>query len=121
MDGVGVGELPDAADYGDRGTNTVAHIATSQNLKVPFLASLGLAKLVPDLQAPESLTGAFGKMNEASPGKDSTTGHWEMAGIVLEKAFLTYPKGFPNAARPRRQPSQREVPDRLCPQSIYGV
>ncbi len=96
MDGVGVGELPDAADYGDRGTNTVAHIATSQNLKVPFLASLGLAKLVPDLQAPESLTGAFGKMNEASPGKDSTTGHWEMAGIVLEKAFLTYPKGFPN-------------------------
>ena len=96
MDGVGVGELPDAADYGDRGTNTVAHIAASQSLNVPFLASLGLARLVPDLQGPESLTGAFGKMNEASPGKDSTTGHWEMAGIVLEKAFLTYPKGFPN-------------------------
>ena len=96
MDGVGVGELPDAADYGDRGTNTVAHIATTQNLEVPFLASLGLAKLVPDLRAPEFLTGAFGKMNEASPGKDSTTGHWEMAGIVLEKAFLTYPKGFPS-------------------------
>lgn len=95
MDGVGVGELPDAAEYGDRGTNTVAHIATSQSLKVPFLSSLGLARLVPELPAPETLTGAFGKMNEASPGKDSTTGHWEMAGIVLEKAFRTYPKGFP--------------------------
>ncbi len=96
MEGVGVGELPDAADYGDRGTNTVAHIATSQPLKVPFLASLGLAKLVPELPAPASLIGAFGKMSAASPGKDSTTGHWEMAGIVLEKAFRTYPKGFPN-------------------------
>ncbi len=96
MDGVGVGELPDAADYGDRGTNTVAHIATSQSLNVPFLASLGLAKLVPELPAPASLIGAFGKMSAASPGKDSTTGHWEMAGIVLEKAFRTYPKGFPN-------------------------
>ncbi len=96
MDGVGVGELPDAADYGDRGTNTVAHIATSQTLNIPFLASLGLAKLVPELPAPESLSGAFGKMNEASPGKDSTTGHWELAGIVLEKAFRPYPTGFPS-------------------------
>ena len=96
MDGVGVGELPDAADYGDRGTNTVAHIATSQTLNIPFLASLGLAKLVPELPSPESLSGAFGKMNEASPGKDSTTGHWEMAGIVLENAFRTYPTGFPS-------------------------
>ena len=96
MDGVGVGELPDAGDYGDRGTNTVAHIATSQSLNIPSLASLGLAKLVPELRAPESLSGAFGKMNQASPGKDSTTGHWEMAGIVLEKAFRTYPTGFPS-------------------------
>ncbi len=91
-----MGELPDAADYGDRGTNTVAHIATSQTLNVPYLASLGLAELVPELPAPESLRGAFGKMNAASPGKDSTTGHWEMAGIILEKAFRTYPEGFPN-------------------------
>ena len=91
-----MGELPDAADYGDRGTNTVAHVATSQTLNVPYLASLGLAELVPELPAPESLRGAFGKMNAASPGKDSTTGHWEMAGIILEKAFRTYPEGFPN-------------------------
>ena len=91
-----MGELPDADDYGDRGTNTVAHIATSHTLNIPYLASLGLAKLVPELPAPDSLKGAFGKMNEASPGKDSTTGHWEMAGIVLEKAFRTYPEGFPN-------------------------
>ena len=95
MDGVGVGELPDAEDYGDRGANTVAHIAASQSLSIPFLARLGMGELVPALRSHDSILGAFGKMNERSPGKDSTTGHWEMAGIVLEEAFRTYPQGFP--------------------------
>ena len=95
MDGVGVGELPDAADYGDQGANTVAHIAASQSLSIPFLASLGMSELIPAVTSGGSLRGAFGKMNERSPGKDSTTGHWEMAGIVLEKPFRTYPQGFP--------------------------
>jgi len=95
MDGVGVGELPDAADYGDRGANTVAHVAASQSLSIPVLASLGMSELVPGVTAGGRLRGAYGKMNERSPGKDSTTGHWEMAGIVLEKAFRTYPQGFP--------------------------
>ena len=96
MDGVGVGELPDAGDYGDQGANTVAHIAASHSLSIPFLASLGMSELVPAVTSGGSLRGAFGKMNERSPGKDSTTGHWEMAGIVLEKAFRTYPHGFPS-------------------------
>jgi phosphopentomutase len=95
MDGVGVGELPDAADYGDRGANTVAHVAESQSLSIPFLARLGLAKLVPQLGSTDAASGAFGKMSERSPGKDSTTGHWEMAGVILEQAFRTYPDGFP--------------------------
>jgi len=95
MDGVGVGELPDAADYGDEGANTVAHIAASQSLSIPFLASLGMSELVPEVTSGGNLRGAYGKMSERSPGKDSTTGHWEMAGIVLEKAFRTYPQGFP--------------------------
>ncbi len=95
MDGVGVGELPDADEYGDAGANTVAHIAASQSLEIPFLARLGLSRLVPELGPVNEPSGAFGKMGERSPGKDSTTGHWEMAGIVLEKAFRTFPDGFP--------------------------
>lgn len=98
MDGVGVGALPDAAAYGDVGANTLSHVARSTSVRIPFLSRLGLFQLVPELQdqgASGPLTGAYGKMKECSPGKDSTTGHWEMAGVVLEKAFRTYPKGFP--------------------------
>ena len=99
IDSAGIGELPDAAAYGDEGSNTLGNIATRVGLAVPFLRSLGLDRLVPlDVRAPAGTTtprGAFGRMAEASPGKDSVTGHWEMAGIVLDQPFPTFPQGFP--------------------------
>ena len=96
MDSVGIGELPDAAVYGDQGSNTVGNIARQIPLAVPTLRSLGLDRLV-DIGGgtPGAVRGAFGRMAEASAGKDSVTGHWEMAGIVLEHAFPTFPAGFP--------------------------
>jgi phosphopentomutase len=95
MDSVGIGELPDADAYGDRGSNTLGNIARAVPLRVPTLRSLGLARLVDiggDRPAP---VGACGRMAEASPGKDSVTGHWEMAGLILPRAFPTFPDGFP--------------------------
>jgi len=95
MDSVGIGELPDAAAYGDQGSNTVGNIARAVGLRVPTLRSLGLARLVDiggDAPAPR---GAAGRMAEASPGKDSVTGHWEIAGLVLDRPFPTFPHGFP--------------------------
>ena len=98
LDSVGIGELPDAAAYGDVGSNTLGNIATQVLLKIPTLRSLGLAELVPGLSSINDsrplLRGAYGRMAEASPGKDSVTGHWEMMGIVLEQAFPTFPHGF---------------------------
>jgi len=95
MDSVGAGELPDAAAYGDEGSNTLGNIARAVGLRVPTLRSLGLSRIV-DIggDAPPPL-GAFGRMAEASAGKDSVTGHWEIAGIVLDRPFPTFPKGFP--------------------------
>ena len=100
IDSVGIGELPDAAAYGDEGSNTVGNIAAQVGLAVPFLRSLGLGRVVAldgagpaGAQAPR---GAFGRMAEASPGKDSVTGHWEMMGIVLDRAFPVFPNGFSN-------------------------
>ena len=95
MDSVGIGELPDAAVYGDQGSNTVGNIARQVPLKVPTLRSLGLDRLV-DIGGALGLPprGAFGRMAEASAGKDSVTGHWEMMGIVLDRAFPTFPDGF---------------------------
>jgi phosphopentomutase len=95
MDSVGIGELPDAATYGDQGSNTVGNIAKQIPLKVPTLRSLGLDRLVSIGGTPSNRTkAAAGKMAEASAGKDSVTGHWEMMGIVLDRAFPTFPKGF---------------------------
>jgi len=99
IDSAGIGELPDAAVYGDEGSNTLGNIARQAGLAVPFLRSLGLDRLVP-LEgggAPGTTAtprGAFGRMAEASPGKDSVTGHWEMAGVVLDRPFPTFPAGF---------------------------
>ena len=94
MDSVGIGELPDANLYGDEGSNTVGNIHKQFPLKVPTLRSLGLAKLV-DIGAPEPAPrGACLRMAERSAGKDSVTGHWEMMGVVLPKAFPTFPHGF---------------------------
>ncbi len=96
MDSVGIGEMPDANQYGDRGSNTVGNIAKQIPLAVPALRSLGLASLV-DIGAPVPVArGAhYGRMAERSAGKDSVTGHWEMMGIVLDHAFPTFPHGFP--------------------------
>jgi phosphopentomutase len=96
LDSVGIGELPDAADYGDVGRDTLGHIARSRPLQIPHLVRLGLANIKPlaHLAPPENPAGAFGKGATVSPGKDTTTGHWEMAGIWLEQAFPVYPHGF---------------------------
>jgi len=96
LDSVGIGELPDAHVYGDEGSNTLGNIAARVPLYIPNLRSLGLGHLV-DLGggAPAQARGAYGRMAEASAGKDSVTGHWEMTGIVLDKAFPTFPQGFP--------------------------
>jgi phosphopentomutase len=95
LDSVGIGELPDAPSYHDEGSNTVGNIAREVPLRVPTLRSLGFDRLVPLGGVAGSPHGAFGRMAEASAGKDSVTGHWEMMGIVLEKAFPTFPHGFP--------------------------
>jgi phosphopentomutase len=97
LDGVGAGELPDAADYGDRGSNTLGHLAATGPLTIPTLASLGLARAVPmpGVPAPAAPRAAWGLMAELSPGKDSVTGHWELMGVVLDRPFPTFPHGFP--------------------------
>jgi phosphopentomutase len=97
LDSVGIGELPDAAAYGDVGRDTLGHIARSRPLKLPNLVRLGLANIKPlaNLQPPAKPAGSYGKGTTVSPGKDTTTGHWEMAGIWLEQAFPVYPQGFP--------------------------
>jgi phosphopentomutase len=96
LDSVGIGELPDAALYEDQGSNTLGNIAAAVPLNIPNLAAMGLSRLV-DLKVPPAAapTGAFGRMAERSKGKDSVTGHWELMGIVLDRAFPTYPEGFP--------------------------
>jgi phosphopentomutase len=97
LDSVGIGELPDAAEYRDVGRNTLGHIAESRPLKLPNLVELGLANIAPlqDLAPTAAPLGAYGKGATHSPGKDTTTGHWEMAGIWLAQAFPVYKQGFP--------------------------
>lgn len=99
LDSAGIGEMPDAAAWGDAGADTLGNILKSRKVNLPNLQKLGLGNIRPlaGLDAVETPTGSFGKCALRSNGKDTTTGHWEMAGIVLEKAFPTYPKGFPEA------------------------
>lgn len=96
LDSVGVGELPDASSYADEGSNTLGNIARVVPLRVPGLRSLGLDRIV-DIGERSSAEpiGAYGRMAERSPGKDSVTGHWEIAGLVLDRPFPTFPTGFP--------------------------
>ena len=97
LDSVGIGELPDASEYGDQGSNTVGNIARRVRLHLPALRALGFDRLV-DLSGPPAEAApqaAFGRMAEASPGKDSVTGHWELMGLVLDRAFPVFPSGFP--------------------------
>ncbi len=97
LDSVGIGEMPDAADYGDAGSDTLGHIAQHRKLHLSNLCRLGLGNIryfegLPPEPAPQ---GTYGRCALASPGKDTTTGHWEMAGIHLAKPFPVYPNGFP--------------------------
>jgi phosphopentomutase len=92
-DGLGVGEAPDAGRYGDSGADTLRHVLGRAELDLPNLASLGLLRLAGREGA--EVTGAAGKMAEISAGKDTTTGHWEMMGLVTERPFPLYPSGFP--------------------------
>lgn len=97
LDSAGIGEMPDAADWGDAGADTLGHILESRPVDLPNLQKLGLGNIRPlkDLPSIENPIGGYGKCTLFSNGKDTTTGHWEMAGIILKKAFPTFPKGFP--------------------------
>ncbi len=98
IDGLGVGAQEDAHLYGDEGSNTLGHVVAQTRCRLPELGKLGLGNIIPlDTVPPvaEPLA-AYGKMRERSPGKDSTTGHWEIAGLQMEQPFPTYPEGFPN-------------------------
>ena len=97
LDSVGAGELPDADKYGDEGSDTLGNISRAVPLRVPSLRSLGLSRVssITDEANTPTPRGAFGRMAEASPGKDSVTGHWEIAGLVLDRPFPVFPDGFP--------------------------
>lgn len=98
LDGVGIGELPDAYKFNDQGSNTLANIAKAiGGLNLPNFEKLGLSNIFPilGLKRQEKPFSYFGKMAEKSPGKDTTTGHWEIAGLILDKPFPIYPNGFP--------------------------
>jgi phosphopentomutase len=121
LDSVGIGETPDAHLYGDTGSNTLAAVCASPALDIPCLRSLGLfnidgvsrAKAVPDPLA------AYARLAPKSPGKDTTTGHWELAGVILDKAFPTFPDGFPNEVTARlREVTGREI---LCNKPYSGT
>ncbi|MCL4393733.1 MAG: phosphopentomutase [Chloroflexi bacterium] len=98
LDSVGVGALPDAREYGDEGSDTLGNTAAAVGgLELPNLGALGLGNIIEVAGVPRAgePQGCYGKMGELSPGKDTTTGHWEMMGIKLSTAFPTYPSGFP--------------------------
>ena len=98
LDSLGVGELPDAADYGDGGADTLGHIVDKVGLQIPHLRKLGLGNVsgaAGGRLAVESPEGAFGRFAEASEGKDTITGHWEIAGVTTKVPFRTFTEGFP--------------------------
>ena len=97
LDGLGVGEMPDAAAWGDAGSDTLGHILESREVHLPNLQRYGLGNIRPLKGAPPASEprASYGRCALRSNGKDTTTGHWEMAGIILERAFPTYPQGFP--------------------------
>jgi len=97
LDSVGIGEMPDAAAYGDAGSDTLGNLARARRLRLPELCRMGLANIKPleGLEPVAEPMASYGRCALASPGKDTTTGHWEMAGIILEKPFPVYPDGFP--------------------------
>jgi phosphopentomutase len=96
LDSAGIGEMPDAPEYGDAGADTLGHVLGSREVHIPNLRQMGLANIrrlpVDPVEKPK---GNFGRAATSSSGKDTTTGHWEMSGIITTKAFPTYPNGFP--------------------------
>ncbi|MGE3260835.1 MAG: phosphopentomutase [Bacteriovoracia bacterium] len=100
LDSVGIGALPDAKDFGDEGAHTLAHIGEAVGgLKLPTLTRMGLGNIskIPGLSPPQKTSASYGKCAELAKGKDTTTGHWEMAGISVKKPFPTYYEGFPQS------------------------
>ena len=99
LDSLGIGEMPDAADWGDAGSDTLGHILASREVRLPNLRGYGLGNIRPlqNLPAIENPRGCYGRCALRSNGKVTTTGHWQMAGIILARAFPTYPQGFPPA------------------------
>ncbi len=97
IDGFGVGELPDASQYGDQGSDTMGHIASEVGLKIPHMQNLGIGniKKIAGITPAKAPLASFGMMAERSTGKDTTSGHWELMGVVLDRPFPTYPEGFP--------------------------
>ena len=99
LDSFGVGELPDAADFGDEGSNTLRALQNTGKLNCPNLQSLGLFNIencaYREFSSVPSPLASFGRMREASRGKDTTTGHWEIAGLVSKQPLPTFPHGFP--------------------------
>lgn len=110
LDGVGIGEQPDASEYGDQGSHTLGHVLATARPHLPNLEYLGLGCIASlnGLPPTPNPSASYGKMTEQSAGKDSTTGHWEIAGIQLDEPFPTYPNGFP-----------KDVVDAFC--SAIGV
>lgn len=97
IDGLGIGAQEDAAEYGDEGENTLVHVCSETGCRLPHMQRLGLGNIRPLVSVPKETkpAAAYGKMREVSAGKDSTTGHWELAGIHLKQPFPTYAEGFP--------------------------
>jgi phosphopentomutase len=97
LDGAGIGAMPDAPEWGDAGADTFGHILESRPVRLPNLQRYGLGNIRPLESVPplDQLSGSYGRCALRSNGKDTTTGHWEMAGIILDQAFPTYPNGFP--------------------------
>ena len=98
LDSVGIGDAPDAADFGDEGTATLQHVAEAVGgIRLPNLAAMGLGSIadIAGVEPAAEPAGAFGALTERSPGKDTTTGHWELMGVILERPFPTYPDAFP--------------------------
>ncbi len=97
LDSAGIGEMPDAAAWGDAGSNTLGHILESRTVNIPYLQALGLGNIAPlkGLAPAGAPIGNYGKCTLKSDGKDTTTGHWEMAGIILKQGFPKFPEGFP--------------------------
>jgi len=111
-DGLGVGEAPDAAAFGDQGSDTLGHVLASREVRIPNLRALGLGNLTPNFDGARCPRpdGAWGKMAEKSAGKDTATGHWEMTGLVTRTPFKVYPHGFPpECVRPFAERIGRKV------------